>query len=137
MSTAFDNGIAGRLEGEAALCIWEDMLSVYTGDGRSDFASPMPGRANLILHWTDVGTMEMRHHALSMAASALRVFEMVKNFGEPEDLGLIPYDWAFIPWFVNLTSWDDLGWHLPTDDEIREAIQTQALVHRARMKVTS
>lgn len=94
---------------EAALCIWEAMLEAH------EHAEPKPGivghtvsdwHTSLYDAWMDRGTVEMRHAAIGLADAALETFDLIGGTDGAEALGLIPYDWEFIPAFLRHVEWD-------------------------------
>lgn len=97
-----------ELIAEAAMCIWEAMLDQkpplnerHTREGKHTWQSQMG------ILWDNYGTVEMRHYAYRLALSALEVFEKL-GFETAEEMGLIPYDWEFIPAVVSHADWTDL-----------------------------
>lgn len=97
---------------EAALCIWEAMLEArpkpeLVDVGRKDRIRPW--QIELETAFDKIGTVAMRHLAIALADSALTVFDLIGRHHGAEELGLIPYDWEFIPAFVARVDWANGG----------------------------
>lgn len=86
-----------RLEGEAALCLWEAMNDARCASPPPQWAAPM------LAHWEASGSVQMRHHALDLAAWACRVFDLIPE----EDRDGFAYDWEVIPAILAHVGWQE------------------------------
>lgn len=131
-----------RLHVEAALCIWEDMLAAYTEHGRSDNAKPMDDGQHAIFAsaWENHGSVEMRHAAINLGAPACATWDAIPQ--DDQEL-FAPYDWEFIPWFVNQVEWvpghpisvEDNGRPFKVPDDIKHRLADETIVRRGREAV--
>ncbi|MBN9310850.1 MAG: hypothetical protein J0I99_00535 [Devosia sp.] len=124
-----------RLHVEASLCIWEDMLAAYTNHGRSDFSVAMTDEqhAELADCWENRGTVEMRHAAIDLGPHACAAWD---NIPEEDRELFVPYDWSFVPWFVNQVQWhphSSAVYLLPSN--LKERLADEAIVRRGREAV--
>lgn len=78
---------------DAALCIWEEILTLQ-------FSGELPRPASD--YKLRVGTVQMRGTALSLAADAVAVWGAMTT--EEQD-SCDTFDWDFIPAFVALVDW--------------------------------
>jgi hypothetical protein len=101
-----------HLHMEAATCLWEAMIEADMTGWKADPENPQgdPSAAKLTGNaadmyrlWRDVGTVEMRHHAIGLADFMLKVWDAIP---EDEQEDFVPYDWTFTPLFLSFIQWD-------------------------------
>lgn len=81
-------GSKTRDEIEAALCLWEAMLEVRNGRFTSEHW--------INVQWEEMGTVHMRHWAISAAAYLGKVWNAAPMTDDTRDM-LSPFDWEFVP----------------------------------------
>jgi hypothetical protein len=75
-----------------ALCIWEAMLERRENNPQMD------------RYWNDFGTVMMRQCVIKLTPIAERVWAQLSE--DEQDGIAAPFDWSFIPAFVDHVYWD-------------------------------
>ena len=101
---------------EAAMCLWEEVLSNYhvivsrdDSERKDDSAKDQ----NLTYWWQGVGTACVRLHMIDFAEPCWAAWDLAHRDGDGFDA---PFDWEFVPWFVhNCIDWTEGGPELKSD----------------------
>jgi len=105
-----------ELRAEAATCAWEWMLEHRFHQDqpkqRGDKIVSQLGAA-----FGEHGTVAMRHVAIDLADFILDVYDALGGANAINDLGLIPYDWDFVPAVLLLLDWGVTPPHRPKVEE--------------------
>ena len=97
---------------EAALCLWEDVLSNYRIIVESKLI-PMTKEANFFCWWQGTGAANVRLHMIDFAEPCHEAWVLAHRDGDGFDA---PFDWEFVPWFVhNCIDWTETGPELKSD----------------------